>query len=109
MVYRSGRAALELMERSDSEIEQRFLDDLYAIFPAARGVVKETVLVRMPRMLPYAFPGRAALQGGLEQPLGRLHLAGDYLEACTRRRRSRADRAAAAEIRAELERERAIA
>jgi oxygen-dependent protoporphyrinogen oxidase len=79
MVYRSGRAALELMERSDSEIEQEFLEDLYALFPVARGIVKETVLVRMPRMLPYANPGRSALQPALDRPLGRVHLAGDYL------------------------------
>src|ERR671919_2251757 len=79
MVYRSGHAALELFERSDSEIEQAFLEDLYAIYPEARGLVTETALVRMPRMLPYVAPGRAALQPALERPLDRLHLAGDYL------------------------------
>ena len=105
MVYRSGRAALDLMERSDSEIEQAFLDDLYAIFPAARGVVKETVLVRMPRMLPYAFPGRAALQPGLEQPLSRLHLAGDYLGGVYTETAISSGQSAAAAIRAALERE----
>lgn len=109
MVYRSGRAALELMERSDSEIERVFLDDLYAIFPPARGIVKETVLVRMPRMLPYAFPGRAALQPALEQPLGRLHLAGDYLGGVYTETAISSAQSAAAEIRAELEREHATA
>lgn len=79
MVYRSGRAALELLERSDSEIERAFLDDLSAIYPEARGLVRETVLSRLPRMLPYAAPGRSALQPALERPLGRIHLAGDYL------------------------------
>ena len=39
----------------------------------------DTVLVRMPRMLPYVAPGRSALQPALEKPLGRIHLAGDYL------------------------------
>jgi protoporphyrinogen/coproporphyrinogen III oxidase len=105
MVYRSGRAALDLMERSDSEIEQAFLDDLYAIFPAARGVVKETVLVRMPRMLPYAFPGRAALQPALEQPLGRIHLAGDYLGGVYTETAISSGQSAAAEILSALERE----
>ena len=79
MVYRSGRGGLELMEQSDAEIERAFLDDLYAIFPEARGIVTETVLLRLPRMLPYAAPGRAALQPALDRPLGRIHLAGDYL------------------------------
>jgi oxygen-dependent protoporphyrinogen oxidase len=79
MVYRSGHAALDLFQRSDSDIEHAFLEDLFAIYPVARGLVTETVLVRMPRMLPYVAPGRAALQPALEQPLGRLHLVGDYL------------------------------
>jgi protoporphyrinogen/coproporphyrinogen III oxidase len=105
MVYRSGRAALELMERSDSEIEQAFLDDLYAIFPAARGIVTETVLVRMPRMLPYAFPGRAALQPALEQPLGRVHLVGDYLGGVYTETAISSGQSAAAEIQAALARE----
>jgi oxygen-dependent protoporphyrinogen oxidase len=95
------------MERSDSEIEQTFLDDLYAIFPAARGVVKETVLVRMPRMLPYAFPGRAALQPALELPLGRIHLAGDYLGGVYTETAISSGQSAAAEILSALERVRA--
>ena len=71
--------------------------------------MKETVLVRMPRMLPYAFPGRAALQPALEQPLGRLHLAGDYLGGVYTETAISSGQSAAAEIRAELEREHATA
>ena len=41
--------------------------------------MRETVLSRLPRMLPCAAPGRAALQSALERLLGRIHLAGDYL------------------------------
>ena len=67
------------MERSDAEIERAFLDDLAAIYPETRGIVTETQLLRLPRMLPYAAPGRAALQPALDRPLGRIHLAGDYL------------------------------
>jgi oxygen-dependent protoporphyrinogen oxidase len=79
MVYRSAHAALELMELPDAEVEKRFLDSLYAIYPEARGIVAETVLLKLPRMLPYVAPGRAALQPALERPLGRVRLAGDYL------------------------------
>ena len=79
MVYRSGRAALELLARTDAEIERAFLEDLAAIYPETRAIVEETVLLRMPRMLPYAAPGRSSLQPALEKPLGRVHLAGDYL------------------------------
>jgi oxygen-dependent protoporphyrinogen oxidase len=79
MVYRAGHAALEMFEQPDSVLEQAFLDDLYAIYPDARGIVSETILLKLPRMLPYAAPGRSALQPALERPLGRVHLAGDYL------------------------------
>jgi hypothetical protein len=99
---RSGSAALELFERTDAEIEQRFLDDLYAIFPEARGVVRETLLLRMPRMLPFVAPGRAALQPPLERPLGRLHLAGDYLGAAYTETAVQTGHAAALAIRAAL-------
>jgi protoporphyrinogen/coproporphyrinogen III oxidase len=79
MVYRSAHAALELFELSDVEVEKRFLDSLYAVYPEARGIVGETMLLKLPRMLPYVAPGRAALQPALERALGRVHLAGDYL------------------------------
>lgn len=79
MVYRSGHAALDLFERSEAEIEDAFLEDLFAVYPEARGLVTETVVLKMPRMLPYVAPGRSALQPALEKRLGRLHLAGDYL------------------------------
>lgn len=79
MVYRSGHPAFEFFERTDEEIERAFLDDIYAIYPEARGVIRETILLRLPRMLPYVAPGRAAIQPDLERPLGNVHLAGDYL------------------------------
>ncbi len=79
MVYRAGHAALTMLDQPDAVVEQAFLDDLYAIYPEARGIVSETILLKLPRMLPYAAPGRAALQPALERPLGRIHLAGDYL------------------------------
>jgi oxygen-dependent protoporphyrinogen oxidase len=99
MVYRSGHAALELFERSDADIERAFLDDLVAVFPEARGLVTETVLLRMPRMLPYVAPGRAALQPALERSLGRLHLAGDYLGGVYTETAIASGQAAAAAIR----------
>jgi len=79
MMYRSAHGAVPLLELPAGEVERAFLDDLYAIFPRARGHVRETQLLKLPRMLPYPAPGRAALQPALDRPLGRLHLAGDYL------------------------------
>jgi protoporphyrinogen/coproporphyrinogen III oxidase len=105
MVYRSAHAALELFERSDEEIERAFLEDLHAVYPETRGVVTETVLVRMPRMLPYVAPGRAALQPALERPLGQLHLVGDYLGGVYTETAIASAQAAAATIRGSLETE----
>jgi len=58
---------------------QSFLDELAAIYPEARGIVRETVLLRMPRMLPYVAPGRSTLQPALEKTHENVHLAGDYM------------------------------
>jgi oxygen-dependent protoporphyrinogen oxidase len=102
MVYRSGHAALDLFERSDSEIERAFLEDLFAIYPEARGLVTETALLRMPRMLPYVAPGRSALQPALEQSLGRRHLVGDYLGGVYTETAIASGQAAAATVRAAL-------
>ena len=79
MMYRSADAGLELMELPDERIEALFLDDLAEVYPQTRGLVRETKLLKLPRMLPYPTPGRAALQPALDRPLGRIHLAGDYL------------------------------
>jgi oxygen-dependent protoporphyrinogen oxidase len=79
MMYRSAHGALPLLELPDDEVEREFLFDLYDVFPQARGRVRETQLLKLPRMLPYPAPGRAALQPALDRPLGRVHLAGDYL------------------------------
>jgi oxygen-dependent protoporphyrinogen oxidase len=102
MVYRSGHGALKLLERSDSEIEAIFLGDLFAVYPEARGIVTETMLLRIPRMLPYVAPGRAALQPALERPLGRLHLVGDYLGDVYAESAIASGQAAAAAIRDDL-------
>jgi oxygen-dependent protoporphyrinogen oxidase len=42
--------------------------------------VREVVIQRWERALPYAPPGRARHQPALDRPLGRVVLAGDYLE-----------------------------
>jgi oxygen-dependent protoporphyrinogen oxidase len=80
MLFRGAEGAAKLMSASDSEIEQRFLTDLEALFPQSRGVVREIIVQRWPQGAPYSFPNRAALQPALTRPLGRVHLAGDYLE-----------------------------
>ena len=80
MLFRGARGAALLMELTDSQIEAKFMGDLFAEFPEAKGLVDETVLQRWPAGAPYSWPGRAALQARLTAPLGAVFLAGDYLE-----------------------------
>ncbi len=80
MLFRGAAGAAELMAGSDTEIERRFLADLERLFPGSRALVREIAVQRWPQGAPYSFPGRAALQPALTRSLGRIALAGDYLE-----------------------------
>jgi oxygen-dependent protoporphyrinogen oxidase len=80
MLFRGARGAAELLKLPDEEIARRFQHDLEQLFPEARGIVREIKVQRWPQGAPYSFPGRAALQPALTRDLGRVHLAGDYLE-----------------------------
>jgi oxygen-dependent protoporphyrinogen oxidase len=80
MLFRGARGAAELMKLTDAEIAASFQADLEKLFPQARGIVREIVVQRWPLGAPYSFPGRAALQPALTRDLGRVQLAGDYLE-----------------------------
>jgi oxygen-dependent protoporphyrinogen oxidase len=80
MLFRGAEGAARLMDLGDREIEAQFLTDLMRLYPESRGVVREIVVQRWLYGAPYSFPGRAAFQPALTQPIGRIHLAGDYLE-----------------------------
>jgi oxygen-dependent protoporphyrinogen oxidase len=80
MLFRGAQGAAELMKLTDSEIEARFLADLEKLYPGTRGYVREITVQRWPKGAPYSFPGRSELQLALTQPLGHVHLCGDYLE-----------------------------
>jgi oxygen-dependent protoporphyrinogen oxidase len=80
MVYGGGELGHRLLGLDDQVVREAFLRDLHDLFPATRGLVEETVIQRWPQAIPYARPGRARLQPALERPLGRIFLAGDYLE-----------------------------
>jgi len=80
MLFRGADGAAEMMQLSDAEICERFRADLVGLFPQARGIIREMQVQRWPQGAPYSFPGRAALQPALTRDLGRVQLAGDYLE-----------------------------
>jgi oxygen-dependent protoporphyrinogen oxidase len=80
MLFRGAEAAASLMDFTDSELERRMLTDLYTLFPQTHGTVREIAIQRWRQGAPYSFPGRANLQLALTRDLGKVHLAGDYLE-----------------------------
>jgi len=57
MVYSGGEPAKALMQLSDEQIAQTYLDDLYRIFPAVKGHVAETVVQRWELGNIYRKPG----------------------------------------------------
>jgi oxygen-dependent protoporphyrinogen oxidase len=80
MLYAGGRRlATRLVGLSDDEIVAQYLDGLDAVFPEARAMVVESLVRRLPKALPYPYPGRYRIQSALDRPLGRIALAGDYL------------------------------
>jgi oxygen-dependent protoporphyrinogen oxidase len=81
MLFAGAHAAAALMRERDEAIVERFLADLYAMYPQTRGVVAGATVRRWELGNVYARPGRARLQPELEGALGtheNLHLAGDY-------------------------------
>jgi oxygen-dependent protoporphyrinogen oxidase len=79
MVYSGAGLGRRMLELSDEQVTRTYLDDLGDIYPEARRAVREVVIQRWERGLPYPRPGRYRLQPALERPLGRAFLAGDYL------------------------------
>lgn len=79
MVYAGADQGRRMLELRDEQIADRFADDLVAIHPAARGRIREVVIQRWERGLPFAHVGRAGLQTALTTRLDPIHLAGDYL------------------------------
>jgi protoporphyrinogen/coproporphyrinogen III oxidase len=79
MAYSGASLAAQLWDRDDARIADQYVAELDEIFPGTGAVVDEVVVHRWEHGLPYVFPGRHRLQAALEQPLGRVLLAGDYL------------------------------
>lgn len=78
-VYGAAGLGTRLLQEDDESVIRTFSRDLQAVFPAAEGIVEEVMIQRWTHGIPYSTPGRSAYQAPLEQPLGRILLAGDYL------------------------------
>jgi oxygen-dependent protoporphyrinogen oxidase len=80
MVYGGADLARRLWDLSDGEIADRVSEDLRRLYPEAEGIVHEVLVQRWEHAIPYATPGRHAVQTALERGVGgRIFLAGDYV------------------------------
>lgn len=85
MVFSPAHLADRLINLSDEEITQTYLDDLDQVLPTSGGaarfsdVVEESHVQRWELGAPYCFPGRGRIQEELMTPEDRVFLAGDYL------------------------------
>lgn len=79
MVYSGAELARALDGLDDDAVARTYTKEVVGMLPELRGKVAEVRIQRWPRGLPHPRPGRAEVQAELEKPLGRLHLAGDYL------------------------------
>ncbi|HET7736327.1 MAG TPA: FAD-dependent oxidoreductase [Nocardioidaceae bacterium] len=76
--FAGGAEADRLFELTDEEIVARFTADLLRLYPELEGKVEPGILRRHPRVVPFWAPGGRASLATLRQPLGPVHLAGDY-------------------------------
>jgi oxygen-dependent protoporphyrinogen oxidase len=81
MLFAGAQHAAALMREPDEVIVERFLADLYGLYPQTCGIVARAKVHRWKLGNAYSRPGRGRLQPALEGALGpneNLHLAGDY-------------------------------
>jgi predicted NAD/FAD-dependent oxidoreductase len=81
MIYGASDLARRLLDRTDDQVRDVFLRDLAAIFPELPGLVTEIEVQRWLEGIPFSAPGRHRWHPVFEQPVGRVHLAGDWLGA----------------------------
>jgi oxygen-dependent protoporphyrinogen oxidase len=80
MVYGGAGRAQRLLEKSDDEIAETFTRDLYDLYPDASGAVREVIVQRWERAIPFATPGRSRVQAALERGIDdTIFFAGDYV------------------------------
>ncbi|HZQ07924.1 MAG TPA: NAD(P)/FAD-dependent oxidoreductase [Anaerolineae bacterium] len=79
VVYSVAQRAAALLDESDASIRDRYLADLYQIFPQARGIIDQVIIQKWRYGTATGSPGRRAVRDQLAQPWGRVFFAGDYM------------------------------
>jgi monoamine oxidase len=77
--YAGGILADELFDRPDEEIKALFARDLARLYPVLGSSIDEMILYRRYQTVPYWQPGGRQGMRLLREPIGPIHLAGDYL------------------------------
>jgi oxygen-dependent protoporphyrinogen oxidase len=80
MCYAGGRPARQLLESSPEQIRERFLGDLYRVYPQLRGLVQEAVVQKWPIGNVHATPRTSfeAMYRYSTRPGSPVRFAGDY-------------------------------
>ena len=77
---RRRRPRAGYLNRTDDELRDDFLADLYTVFPQVRGRIVETMVKRWQYAGPFAAPGRWRAQAALERGIDdRIFFAGDWV------------------------------
>ncbi|TGN64712.1 FAD-dependent oxidoreductase [Nocardioides eburneiflavus] len=76
--FAGGAEADRLFQLGDAEIVARFTADLLDLYPELEGKIEPGILRRHPRVVPFWAPGGRASLATLREPIGPVHLAGDY-------------------------------
>ena len=80
MIYGGGDRGRAYLNRTDDELRDDFLADLYTVFPQVRGRIVETMVKRWQYAGPFAAPGRWRAQAALERGIDdRIFFAGDWV------------------------------
>jgi len=79
MTFSPAGRGKALLDKTEEEIIDIYLNDLDSIFPNFSKYVVEAHVEKFPYGSAYIYPGRADIQSDLTQPDKRLFLAGDYL------------------------------
>ncbi|MEU3010485.1 flavin monoamine oxidase family protein [Nocardia asteroides] len=76
--FAGGAKADALLDLPDDEIVALFTEDLLTVFPELTGKLGTGIVRRHHRVVPFWAPGRRTSLPVLRDPLGAIHLAGDY-------------------------------
>lgn len=77
--FAGGAKADALLDLPDEEIADRFSRDLVSLYPQLKGKLGTPIVRKHHRVVPFWAPNKRASLPVLREPVGPIHLAGDFL------------------------------